>query len=451
MNGRRFANLVLSGAALVALLGTFLISTGANPDWGGMSRRLPFIAALFVLASLLVAAMRLPVGARIALAMSLISAAVGIYAMEGFLRWRNESWVRTAARNLGNTYDSRLPLEVILDLRHAGVNAWPLVFPLALLKHPESDALFPLGGISSVTTVHCNEIGPYVIYRSDEHGFQNPPGAWKAGALEVAIVGDSNAQGNCVEPSQSAASRIRSAFPATLNLAMEGNGPLIELAAIREFLPELRPRRVLWVFCEGNDLAGNLPRERNNPILRQYLRPDFRQNLVARQDEVDALLKKRVSDYIKQGEAAVASKRSQLRHDFLEGWLRLRFLRYSIGQRLTAREPAGRVDLDLFRQILQDARDTVTSWQGRLFFVYLPNQAVFLDPAFARGNQDDRRRILSLLSDLDIPVIDLQPAFETVKDPNTLYASPGPHLNPTGYALMGKTIVGALKTAASGK
>ena len=62
MNGRRFANLVLSGAALVALLGAFWTSTGANPDWGGMSRRLPFIAASFVLASLFVAAMRLSVG-----------------------------------------------------------------------------------------------------------------------------------------------------------------------------------------------------------------------------------------------------------------------------------------------------------------------------------------------------------------------------------------------------
>ena len=451
MNGRRFANLVLSGAALVALLGAFLISTGANPDWGWMSRRLPFITALLVLASLLIAAMRLPVGARIALAMSLVSAGVGIYAMEGFLRWRNLTWVRTAARNLGNSYDPRLRMEVLLDLRQAGVNAWPLVFPLSLLKHPESDALFPLGGISSVTTVHCNETGPYVIYRSDEHGFQNPPGAWKAGTLEVAIVGDSNAQGNCVEPSQTAASRIRSVFPATLNLAMEGNGPLIELAAIREFLPELRPSRVLWVFCEGNDLTSNLPLERNNPILMQYLRPDFRQNLVARQDEVDALLEKRVSDNIKHGEAAVASQRSQVRHEFLEGWLRLRFLRFSIGQRSTARKPAGSVDLDLFRRILQEAKDTVTSWQGRLFFVYLPNQEVFLDPAFARENQDDHRRILSLLSELDIPVIDLLTAFQTVKDPNALYANPGPHLNPTGYALMGNTIVGALKADAPGK
>ena len=68
-----------------------------------------------------------------------------------------------------------------------------------------------------------------------------------------------------------------------------------------------------------------------------------------------------------------------------------------------------------------------------------------MDPAFARENQDDRRRIFSLLSDLDIPVIDLLPAFQTVKDPNALYANPGPHLNPTGYALMGKTIVDALE------
>jgi hypothetical protein len=444
MTGRRFANLVLILAALLALLGALLIAP-AGPAAGGTSNRIPFITALCVLAALFVAGMRLPVGARIVLGMTLLSTGVGAYAMEGFLRWQNASRVRHAARKLGNSFDPRMRLEVLLDLRLAGIMAWPLVFPGASLGHPEPALPYPLGGISSVTTVHCNETGSYLIYRSDEHGFQNPAGTWTANPLEVAIVGDSFAQGNCVESSQNAAARIRSVFPATLNLGMEGDGPLTELAAIREFLPELRPEHVVWVFCAANDLIYDLPAEMKNPVLKQYLNPGFRQNLASRQQEVDAMLQKRASGLLE--EATVARKKSQARWDYFAGWLRLRMLRHSAGLRLTVRKPVESVDLELFRRILLEARDTIASWNGRLFFVYLPSQEVFLDPDFARDNEGERRRILSLLQDLGIPVIDLRAAFEAVPDPNSLYAIPGAHLNPAGYDLMGKTIAGALKSA----
>ena len=158
------------------------------------------------------------------------------------------------------------------------------------------------------------------------------------------------------------------------------------------------------------------------------------------------MLEKRASGLLE--EATVVRKKAQARRDYFEGWLRLRMLRHSAGLRLTPRKPVESVDLDLFRRILLQARDTIAGWNGRLFFVYLPSQEVFLDPAFARENEGERRRILSLLHDLRIPVIDLRPAFETVKDPNSLYAIPGAHLNPAGYDLMGKTIAGALKVAA---
>lgn len=446
MKSRLFANGVLIAAALLASSGALLVSPLLDPSRPDVSRQWVFSAALLGVAALFLLCLRLPLAARISLSVTLLSAGLGLYAMEGVLRWQNDSRVRYAAAKLGNRYDSRMRLEVLQDLRHSGVEAWPLVFPADSTGREASPSLYPLGGISNVTTIHCNEIGPYLIYRSDEHGFQNPPGVWNLPGLDVALVGDSFAQGNCVASEDNAAARIRAIFPATLNLGMEGNGPLSELAGIREFLPELRPRQVVWVFCAANDLVFDLPREKTDPILMKYLEPPFRQGLRGRQEEVDAILKQRVVALI--DEQTMIRRKSQASWDQFQGWLRLRMLRHSVGLRLTPRKPSAGADLELLRRVLQEARDSVSSWGGQLYFVYLPSQEVFLDPKFARENEAERQSILRILEELNISLIDLLPAFQAQKDPNDFYAIPGAHYNPQGYQLMGKTIADALKAGA---
>ncbi|MCI0657508.1 MAG: GDSL-type esterase/lipase family protein [Acidobacteria bacterium] len=442
-----FANLVLILAALLALSGALLVSPPWDPSRPDSSRQWAFSGALLAAAGILVLCLRLPVSARIVLSVTLLSIGVGLYAMEGAVRWQNASRVRYAAARAGNRYDPRMRLEVLQDLRRSGVEAWPLVFPADMSGREASPSLFPLGGISKVTTVHCNEIGPYLIYRSDEHGFQNPPGLWELQELQVALVGDSFAQGNCVASDQNAAARIRADFPGTLNLGMEGNGPLAELAGIREFLPELHPRQVVWVFCAANDLVFDLPREKAEPILRKYLEPTFRQGLRSRQDEVDTVLRKRVSGLIE--ERTMLRRKKQAKWDYLQGWLRLRMLRHSVGLRLTPRRPSMEADVELLRSVLEAARDSVSSWGGKLYFVYLPSQEVFLDEKFAKENEPERQSILKLLDELDISLIDLLPAFQSQKDPNALYAIAGAHFNPQGYQLMGKTIADALKAGSN--
>jgi lysophospholipase L1-like esterase len=447
LKSRWFANFVLVLAALLALSGALIVSPPWDPSRPDSSRQWAFSGALLAAAGILLLCLRLPLSTRIVLSVTLLSIGVGLYAMEGVLRWQNASRVWYAAARAGNRYDPRMRLEVLQDLRRSGVEAWPLVFPADMSGREASPSLFPLGGISKVTTVHCNEIGPYLVYRSDEHGFQNPPGLWDLPELQVALVGDSFAQGNCVASDQNAAARIRADFPATLNLGMEGNGPLAELAGIREFLPELRPRQVVWVFCAANDLVFDLPREKTEPILRKYLERTFRQGLRSRQDEVDAVLRRRVSGLIE--EQTMLRRKDQAKWDSLQGWLRLRMLRHSVGLRLTPRRPSMEADLELLRIVLEAARDSVSSWGGRLYFVYLPSQEVFLDPKFAKQNEPERRSILKLLDELHISLIDLLPAFQSQKDPNALYAIAGAHFNPQGYQLMGKTIADALKAGSN--
>src|SRR5262249_20271049 len=107
--------------------------------------------------------------------------------------------------------------------------------------------------------------------------------------FDVVVVGDSFVNGACVEPGEDIASHIRRRYRLTVGLGMGGNGPLIELASMREYVPALRPKLVLWFYYD-NDL-DDLEKELRDPLLRQYLDPEYTQNLLTLQDEVDAFLR----------------------------------------------------------------------------------------------------------------------------------------------------------------
>jgi lysophospholipase L1-like esterase len=103
------------------------------------------------------------------------------------------------------------------------------------------------------------------------------------------------------------------------------------------------------------------------------------------------------------------------------------------------------VDYPLFRRILSAARDTVSGWRGKLYFAYLPCETDFRDRRFAKANEAVRRRVLGIVSELDIPLIDLRPLFAQEKDRDSLYAFRGAHLSPRGYQRTGLAIAAALR------
>lgn len=97
-------------------------------------------------------------------------------------------------------------------------------------------------------TPFCDE----VEYRTDEHGFRNPPGLR---AADVVVVGDSVTEAGEVEDG---ATFVRKAAAATglsiVNLGTSGYGPQQELAVLRRYGFAYAPRLVVWQFTEWNDL-----------------------------------------------------------------------------------------------------------------------------------------------------------------------------------------------------
>ena len=372
--------------------------------------------------------LRLREGVRTNIVTVTISLVVGLYLVEGGLTL------------LGTGYDDRSKLKVIEDLIAEGVDAVPTVSPqnfTQVIGVNEEDVgdLFPLAGVSNKTTVYHNESGKYLIYKSDRHGFNNPNSQWDSKRIEWFLTGDSFTHGSAVQPGEEIAGQIRAiAHSSAISVGIGGNGPLLEYAALVEYGKTLAPAKVLWIYFENDQF--DLFREKQNPLLMQYMQGGFSQNLISRQKEIDSRLGKYIiSAQAKAKAKAKAQAQPQPLH-YKTRWIRLQAIRAVIGFDVE-------VDVDpLFAEILTKAKAEVDGWEGKLYFVYLPEYARYKKSV----SHDDFRRkseVIEVVKGLGIPVVDIhQEVFADHLDPLALFPfrQPG-HYNAYGYSEVAKAIV----------
>jgi len=428
-------------------------------------------------AAMLIAAFKLPARLKIAVTLTIWSVVVAAYCVESVAGiWLNLPSVQRnhirrqladAAFARGVEFDTRTKSQVVEQLRQRGVDAVPSVFPQGLLKDNgdgtarsavtiDGEEFLPLAGISKKLTIVCNEGGQFLTYVSDEHGFHNPPGMWGKAPVDVIVVGDSFGQGWCVPSDQNFVAAIRHHYPSTLSLAIEDSGPLEMLATLREYGPVLRPRVILWCFFEGNDL-GNLIRGTQSPMLLRYLHGGFTQNLHGRQPEIDQALTVHVDEFRESGwlrsrqrELAVLLGDPQYLWLRFNQTIRLSVLRSRLG--LIGGNDAASASsgdrrqrmapfFDLLKAILIQARNAAREWEGELYFVYLPSRERYetMAPGF---HPTDRDTVLGAAKSIDLPIIDVHPAFMTERDPLELFPfRVGYHYDREGHALVGRTII----------
>ena len=416
----------------------------------------PFPAALFYLAPamfvvLLLLSVKLSTEHRVSFSLLIVSTAICIFLAEGYLTLFPRPTpleLRTmrrvsAAAGLGIDFDTRSRLRVVDELTAAGQDVTLAFLPLAYLSDtfdsPDaSGRLFPLAGRANTTSVLCNEAGNYPIYDSDERGFNNPRGTWSEAKLDFLLVGDSYTQGICVASEKNIAGRLREVHPRTLNLGMSNNGPLMMLATLKEYAQSFEPNVVLWIFFGGNDLL-DLAEERRTPLLN-YLEEGFSQGLSDKQQAIDDMVERYM-------EEAIATERTTARKFVHEPrpsfslWESLKLARLRSFARLTYRrnEAADYAELQLFARVLGEADRFVNLWGGQLYFVSLPE---YLE--FARGptSFQSHSEVMSIVSDLGVPLIDLRETFLEHADPLSLFPLRLPaHYNDSGYALVAETIL----------
>jgi lysophospholipase L1-like esterase len=388
--------------------------------------------------------LRLREGVQANIVTVVITLVVGLYMVEGGLTLSSLGQPynsrAAAAAELGVEYDKRTILQVIDDLIAEGIDAVPTFHPTNSVNGVNESVfadLLPLAGVSNKTTVYSNESGKYLIYESDRYGFNNPDSEWNSREVDWLLTGDSFTHGAAVQPGQEIAGQLRSITDnSAISLGIGGNGPLIEYAELIEYGKALKPAKVLWVYFEGNDLKGNLQSEKTDPLLMQYMEDGFSQNLINRQKEIDSRLRKYIISAQAQSQAqAQAQAQAVQALLYKTQWIRLHAIRAVIRFDV--------VDVDpLFAEILTKAKAEVDGWEGKLYFVYLPEYARYKKSV----SHDDFRRkseVIEVVKGLGIPVVDIhQEVFADHLDPLALFPFRlSGHYNADGYSEVAKAIV----------
>jgi PAS domain S-box-containing protein len=482
----KIVSIVLAAGALLCILVAFYAFTKYSGDPIG---KLIYGVVPIGFSVLLFSSLRFKPNHKINFALLCLSLTASAYGVELVLRgWLDsapkeplmnsvrrsrdkENYAAELSNKLGVQIDPRNASEVLADLNKKHLSVIPFVSPSNNLLIVEREGyrksvisvagteVIPLGGISNKMTLLCNENGQWVSYKSDVHGFNNPDSTiWKSPGVAIAALGDSFTQGYCVPPQKSFIGIIRERYPMTLNLGIAGNGPLMMLATMREYLHEVKPKIVLWFYCEDNDL-WELQGERRTALLRRYLENDFTQGLAARQTQVDDAMMKDIPRQEaleeqrrirRQQTPKFQDKLVNIRHKSVDiAKLSLLRTKLNMPRQMQADELAALTDmegpnLDLFARILAQAKSHVNAWNGKMYFVYLPSwgrHAKISDKNLLL-EMKQRARLLSIVNSLQIPTVDIAQVFEAQEDPLSFFPFRGPgHYNENGHRAVAEELL----------
>lgn len=348
-----------------------------------------------------------------------ISLIASLYLFEGYLTFKEQTSEQLYEKQTGKKWDTRNKLEIYIDLKKTN-NDIVISTPSTEFfdkKYPT----FPMSGFSNSETIYCNENGYYAIYQSDRYGFNNPDKEWGEKEIEYFLVGDSFTNGACVNRPNDISSVLRNlSKKSVLNLGIDGNGPLIEYATLREYL-NTKVKKVLWIYYEGNDLK-DLENEKKNDILINYLKDlNFTQNLKFKQNEIDSFLLNQIKENMR---ITFDSK--------IMKFIKFYNTRVSI---LQTPVPAPAPE---FKQILQLTKELVNKNNTKLYFVYLPQYSRY-KKTYDNTNYNSVKEIVN---ELKIPFIDIhKEVFENEQNPLKLFPFELPgHYNVDGYKKVAETI-----------
>ena len=318
------------------------------------------------------------------------SALFGIYSAEAFFHLKHFLVYKKISESKFKTYK---------ELKNKNVS-------LAYNGDIDNEPFFSAGGISNSLTILCNESGKWSIYNSDRYGFNNPNEEWDEIKFDYLIIGDSFAHGGCVDEGQDITSYMRElSGNVGINLGYVGNGPLANLATLKEYKDYLNPKKIFWLHYEGNDLY-NLKKEMEMKLLKKYLQDNFNLDLINKQSMIDKGVRKRIKDYERFYE--------KVNNFLVFSFDKFKF--YEILKLSELRKVFGlsaywdvKVDKD-FEIVMQKAKKEADIINADFYFVNLPSQVRFAQ-IYKKKNFFDKENLFRTLEKLDIKIIDLEKDF----------------------------------------
>ena len=376
-----------------------------------------------------------------------ISFSVSLYLIEGFTTYVTlyQEKFKIYKKNTGLDYEKRSKIQYFFYKKKENPNIVFSLSPYNFLNEKNINYL-PLSGLPNRETIHCNENGYFSVYQSDRYGFNNPDKEWEKNIIELFLVGDSFVHGNCVNEPDTIAGNLRKLnknLNGVLNLGQRGNGPLVEYAILREYLPVVKVKKVLWFYYEDDDLYFS--KELEHPILMNYFKDkNFSQNLSLNQSYTQKILQEKLlTETIRQKKS---SRRKTLTQFLLLTNVRsILFERY-FNKQNTLEDLYGRKTINEFKKILKLSNELVQENNANLYFVYLPDQRRYIK----NNNTNDYRhykKVIEIANNLDIEVIDLKKElFDKHEDPLSLFSwRERNHYNELGYKLVSQKVLDKIK------
>ncbi len=328
----------------------------------------------------------------------------------------------------GKIWDERSQYQVYRNLLKTKPNAVPYFYPTQL--NINAKKVHSLSGVSNSPTVFCNENGYYSITNSDRYGFNNPDNEWNSEEFEFVFVGDSFTHGYCVNRPKDIPSVIRNlSNKSTLNLGYGRNGPLIEYAVLREYLPK-KTKNIIFMYYGGNDLA-NLNEELKNKILIKYLNNEkFSQNLKNLQKEIDYQARKHI-----------LSRSQGYKYQFFKLKLLRDKLKILVNSNNEKKERE-KYKLDQLERILFLIKKLSIQNQSKLYFVYLSSERYIASDKAPKDDLKYFAQVKSIVQKLEINFIDIhKKVFENKKNPLELFPfEMSGHYNVKGYREVAEAI-----------
>ncbi|EAV42156.1 hypothetical protein SIAM614_20745 [Stappia aggregata IAM 12614] len=386
----------------------------------GLPRLLRYVVGPLAIAGMLGGcAMLLPRDHALTTGITACSILVAMFLFEGYMRWQN--------------LPQRVGLAGIVDGgadqdRYGG--AMPPAYTIKALNAKlgtETLADAVLSGIPGTEMLLCSRMGVPVTTRTDRYGFRNPQPDTSA-PVDVMILGDSFAEGICLEDGQHLVDQMRAGGASILNTATRGAGPLYELAVLGRYGPHFRPRITVVAFFEGNDWE-NLTVELEQPWLHEALTPGADFGPIEMDAAQRAGAARIITDWW-QGTAASLEEYLR-RRSYMRNFLALQETASILGLHY----PKAAGDNPEFEQILHRMKQIADGWQGQVVVVYIPALDQF-GGLFPHGfvSAPLRRNVARAAEDAGVGLIDLTPTFRDRPSPLGLYA-PDAHLNAEGAAL----------------
>jgi hypothetical protein len=305
-------------------------------------------------------------------------------------------------------------------------------------------------GISNSPTMFCNENGYYTKYLSDQYGFNNPANQWNQKSIEYLIIGDSFVHGMCVNESDTISGNLRKAInQGVLNLGNSGTGPLAQYATLREYLPLVNVKRIIWIYFEGNDLL-DLDYELKNKTLSSYLTDKkYTQKLSAKQNDINIRYRNIIENVLNENHNQIDGFSSYILS--VKKFIKLVSLRIFIKNLYRPMKSTSLINYnpnyEKYSDILKLTKIYAEENNSRLYFVYLPDYFRIVTNRLEDKELFGYKKVISLTKELQIDTIDLNKEFLNLSyDLKTLYPFKKlGHFNNKGYSEVTKLIKKVVK------